>query len=1060
MAKKDKQDINPEQFNEFLTYVAQKGPPPGKLSDIFDLSRDSGLYDIYKEDNPLIKSYKFTGANFINKLLQDKTNFNLTNDDKKLIIEVGAFGDPDPRSGFKLNMSDPKIADRVEKMSVDLAEQKEKLSNDEYQSYRAKSRKQLVNDVLKFKVADTVFDNEAPKLDFYARDKSKPFSDFITQELNMQSGYGFTPEIPDFAGGTIGKEYIPANDQERYRTKTYESEVFPTETIKTDRLENFYLDEELGYLRGPEGLFYNPETEQFLNQQDVYGPPPELKGYQYDPRLQGVLSEGVNPTYGSQFQNKNQGGLIGYAKGGQMNIKQQTQNVANQGRYGDSMLLHVNPAEVKGLAQAMPITVNPQTGQPEAFLPFLAPLLGSMAGTALFGGSALAAGIGAGLATYAQTGGSGSKALLSGLTAGFGTNALNTGAAASAGATAGTNAATNAATQGLDFAGQTAASQTANAAAQAAYQPQTAFSAGKDIFRGGFDQGAKSLATGLMSPSGMVAGASLGTQGVMNSQELFEQQMRELEMNEEQRRRDMYANNPEVQLYSASGGTTNFEGGGLLEKTLSGDYGVLGILKNNPELAFGAAGIAAKNNFRGSFLGELYNKYKERKSQGDEQGANEVASQIQQEESNQMAYGGLTQFRRGGSTDDDQYSYQSSRQVYAPAKTQYQVNPDFMAGFAPETMYFRPDTINAPSMSTLGGSRPTLGADTYTGTKGGYDYEGSVDADGNYTAGTAQGVQFAPQTSIDPYAAFTGSAPQGLVQSAYNPYPVQPMSMSPIDDTEDTSDYTDAGGIGEGGGDSTGGGGLYDGDQGYFSDLNLMGGNMGGFDPTSFMGASAYLNHKMFLISALDSTTRFLTNQYIQNQQIQEYLDSLNNPTTDIGDAFTADGPMGKAQGGVTNYANQGQTEIMPMDVMPEASAQTMQDPLIQEVTMFILGESDNEQAVNQFVDKYGVEAFSQLREQILQSLVPGAQTEGLIAGVGNGGMDDDIMGTIGNKEKIAVSQDEFIVPADVVSMLGDGSSDAGSKELYGMMDRVRQKKTGTTKQAPRLANAGGYLPA
>jgi hypothetical protein len=1030
MAKKDKQDINPEQFNEFLTYVAQKGPPPGKLSDIFDLSRDSGLYDIYKEDNPLIKSYKFTGANFINKLLQDKTNFNLTNDDKKLIIEVGAFGDPDPRSGFKLNMSDPKIADRVEKMSVDLAEQKEKLSNDEYQSYRAKSRKQLVNDVLKFKVADTVFDNEAPKLDFYARDKSKPFSDFITQELNMQSGYGFTPEIPDFAGGTIGKEYIPANDQERYRTKTYESEVFPTETIKTDRLENFYLDEELGYLRGPEGLFYNPETEQFLNQQDVYGPPPELKGYQYDPRLQGVLSEGVNPTYGSQFQNKNQGGLIGYAKGGQMNIKQQTQNVANQGRYGDSMLLHVNPAEVKGLAQAMPITVNPQTGQPEAFLPFLAPLLGSMAGTALFGGSALAAGIGAGLATYAQTGGSGSKALLSGLTAGFGTNALNTGAAASAGATAGTNAATNAATQGLDFAGQTAASQTANAAAQAAYQPQTAFSAGKDIFRGGFDQGAKSLATGLMSPSGMVAGASLGTQGVMNSQELFEQQMRELEMNEEQRRRDMYANNPEVQLYSASGGTTNFEGGGLLEKTLSGDYGVLGILKNNPELAFGAAGIAAKNNFRGSFLGELYNKYKERKSQGDEQGANEVASQIQQEESNQMAYGGLTQFRRGGSTDDDQYSYQSSRQVYAPAKTQYQVNPDFMAGFAPETMYFRPDTINAPSSSTLGGSRPTLGPDTYTGTKGGYDYEGTVDADGNYTAGTAQGVQFAPQTSIDPYAAFTGSAPQGLVQSAYNPYPVQPMSMSPIDDTEDTSDY---GGIG---------GGDYDGDQGYFSDLNLMGGNMGGFDPTSFMGASG------------------ITNQYIQNQQIQEYLDSLNNPTTDIGDAFTADGPMGKAQGGVTNYANQGQTEIMPMDVMPEASAQPMQDPLIQEVTMFILGESDNEQAVNQFVDKYGVEAFSQLREQILQSLVPNAQTEGLIAGVGNGGMDDDIMGTIGNKEKIAVSQDEFIVPADVVSMLGDGSSDAGSKELYGMMDRVRQKKTGTTKQAPRLANAGGYLPA
>jgi hypothetical protein len=310
------------------------------------------------------------------------------------------------------------------------------------------------------------------------------------------------------------------------------------------------------------------------------------------------------------------------------------------------------------------------------------------------------------------------------------------------------------------------------------------------------------------------------------------------------------------------------------------------------------------------------------------------------------------------------------------------------------------------------------------------------DADGNYTAGTAQGVQFAPQTSIDPYAAFTGSAPQGLVQSAYNPYPAQPMSMSPIDDTEDTSDYTDAGGIGEGGGDSTGGGGLYDGDQGYFSDLNLMGGNMGGFDPTSFMGASG------------------ITNQYIQNQQIQEYLDSLNNPTTDIGDAFTADGPMGKAQGGVTNYANQGQIEMMS-----PPTNDFRQDPITQEVIAFLMGDSENTEVVEMFVDKYGNETFMALREMILNP--DGTkQTEGLIAGVGNGGMDDDLLGSIGNKEKIAVSQDEFIIPADVVSGLGDGSSNAGSKELYAMMDRIRQKRTGTTKQPTMLANAGGLLPA
>jgi hypothetical protein len=718
-----------------------------------------------------------------------------------------------------------------------------------------------------------------------------------------------------------------------------------------------------------------------------------------------------------------------------MNIKQQTQNVANQGRYGDSMLLHVNPAEVKGLAQTMPITVNPETGQPEAFLPFLAPLLGSMGMTALAGtgigatlglsglSAGMLAGLGAGLGTYAQTGGSGSKALLSGLTAGFGTSAANT--AAQTAQTGSDIAAGVAGGMSPELAAQTAAAATPRAATGA-------FQSGKDLFMQGsgggaggtfaFDQGAKSLANAAMTPSGMLAGTALGGSSIINSQELYEQQMRQFEEDEKKRRRDMYANNPEVQLYSASGGTTNFEGGGLLEKTLSGDYGVLGILKNNPELAFGAAGLAAKNNFRGSFLGELYNKYKERKSQGDEQGANEVASQIQQEESNQMAYGGMTNFARGGDTDD--YDSESGKQVFAPAKQQYAVNPDFMAGFAPETMYFRPDTINAPSSSTRGGSRPTLGPDTYTGTKGGYDYEGTVDADGNYTAGTAQGVQFAPQTSIDPYAAFTGSAPQGLVQSAYNPYPVQPMSMSPIDDTEDTSDY---GGIG---------GGDYDGDQGYFSDLNLMGGNMGGFDPTSFMGASG------------------ITNQYIQNQQIQEYLDSLNNPTTDIGDAFTADGPMGKAQGGVTNYANQGQIEMMS-----PPTNDFRQDPITQEVIAFLMGDSENTEVVEMFVDKYGNETFMALREMILNP--DGTkQTEGLIAGVGNGGMDDDLLGSIGNKEKIAVSQDEFIIPADVVSGLGDGSSNAGSKELYAMMDRIRQKRTGTTKQPTMLANAGGLLPA
>lgn len=51
--------------------------------------------------------------------------------------------------------------------------------------------------------------------------------------------------------------------------------------------------------------------------------------------------------------------------------------LATKGRYGDSMMVHMNPIEVQGLASMSPtgsLTINPDTGQPEAFLPFLAPL--------------------------------------------------------------------------------------------------------------------------------------------------------------------------------------------------------------------------------------------------------------------------------------------------------------------------------------------------------------------------------------------------------------------------------------------------------------------------------------------------------------------------------------------------------------------------------------------------------------------------------------------------------------------------------------------------------------
>lgn len=69
----------------------------------------------------------------------------------------------------------------------------------------------------------------------------------------------------------------------------------------------------------------------------------------------------------------------------------------------------------------------------------------------------------------------------------------------------------------------------------------------------------------------------------------------------------------------------------------------------------------------------------------------------------------------------------------------------------------------------------------------------------------------------------------------------------------------------------------------------------------------------------------------------------------------------------------------------------------------------------------------------------------------GGDGMSDSIHATINGKQPARLADGEFVIPADVVSGIGNGSSKAGAKRLYGMMDRVRKERTGTTKQAKAI---------
>jgi hypothetical protein len=74
-------------------------------------------------------------------------------------------------------------------------------------------------------------------------------------------------------------------------------------------------------------------------------------------------------------------------------------------------------------------------------------------------------------------------------------------------------------------------------------------------------------------------------------------------------------------------------------------------------------------------------------------------------------------------------------------------------------------------------------------------------------------------------------------------------------------------------------------------------------------------------------------------------------------------------------------------------------------------------------------------------------------------GMEDRLKATIEDKQPARLSHGEFVIPADVVSHLGNGNSQAGAKRLYDMMDRVRHARTGTKKQGKQI-NPSKYLPS
>ena len=160
------------------------------------------------------------------------------------------------------------------------------------------------------------------------------------------------------------------------------------------------------------------------------------------------------------------------------------------------------------------------------------------------------------------------------------------------------------------------------------------------------------------------------------------------------------------------------------------------------------------------------------------------------------------------------------------------------------------------------------------------------------------------------------------------------------------------------------------------------------------------------------------------------------------------------------NYAEGGEVEgdMSPMDMgLGGMTEDGMNDKeLISSAIDVIQGEiqdPDQQKVIlGQFIAEFGQEALQDLVTRVQSGDIPTGQQEGdgMVEGAGDG-MADMIPASMEGDQDVLLSDGEFVVPADVVSGIGNGSSDAGADKLEGMMDRVRELRTGGMTQPPAI---------
>ena len=189
-------------------------------------------------------------------------------------------------------------------------------------------------------------------------------------------------------------------------------------------------------------------------------------------------------------------------------------------------------------------------------------------------------------------------------------------------------------------------------------------------------------------------------------------------------------------------------------------------------------------------------------------------------------------------------------------------------------------------------------------------------------------------------------------------------------------------------------------------------------------------------------------------EEIISYRDSLTNPYKMAGGGMLRSlrntfGPIRLAAGGIASLMGEDGEGEVPAG----PSVGGNEKDVVVEAVRAIKGESANpEVALGAFLAQYGEDALRDLVDKVQSGEVDDTvqRSEGKMRGAGDG-MDDLIPATIEGEQDVLLSDGEFVVPADVVSGLGNGSSDAGARTLEEMMSRVRMARNGTPEQPPKV---------